>query len=84
MADSRSDIYQVQDLYSTRLVNNLARCGVGLVVSNVVRHHDDDVIVRDPVIVDYLVGVTHISLDTPVQLLRYMRLRLVSMTGIEY
>ena len=43
----------------------------GLVISNVVSHHDYDVIVRNPVIMDYLVGVTHISLDSPVQPLRY-------------
>ena len=31
-------------------------------MSDVVGHHDDDVVVRDPVVVDYLVGVTDISL----------------------
>ena len=31
-------------------------------ISDIVRHHDNDVIVRDPVTSDYLVGVADISL----------------------
>ena len=49
------------------MVNNLARGGVLLVVSNVVVHHDDDPIIRNPVSVDDLVCVADVSLVTVVE-----------------
>ena len=49
------------------MVYNLARSGVLLVVSNVVVHHHDDMIIRDPVSVDYLVGVADVGLVAVVE-----------------
>ena len=45
-----------------RLVDQLARGGVLLVVGQVIVHHHYDVVVRDPVGVDNLIGVADISL----------------------
>ena len=49
------------------LVDNLARGRVLLVVSNVVVHHHDDSIIRDPVSVDDLVSVTDVGLVAVVE-----------------
>ena len=49
------------------MVDNHARGGVLLVESNVVVHHHDDPIIRDPVSVDDLVGVADVGLVTIVE-----------------
>ena len=49
------------------MVYNLPRCGVLLVVSNVVVHHHDDPIIRDPVSVDDLVSVADVGLVAVVE-----------------
>ena len=50
-----------------RLVDDLARGGVLLVVGDIVVHHDDDVVVRDSVGVYDLVGMTDVCLVTIVE-----------------